>query len=111
MDYKNIVLTKHEFKQLKRLNKNSTIYFSKTPSTTLLMFSYQVHEKREKGQLMGKPTGNYRINDDGIRYLVYLRSKKIEKILKNIREWITTVIAVLGFILAVISLIWQSQKQ
>lgn len=118
MDYKDFVLTKEEIQFLKLLSKGEPLYPKQEIENKLLPFrEHSNGDKDELGQFI--PDGRYVLSDEGKRYLLYYDSATRKHRVSELRGWITTVIAVLAFILSILSLSWQvyswqsteSQKQ
>lgn len=107
MDYKDVVLTKEEIHFLKELSKGEPLYPSLEIKRELLPFVYE-HSNGERDELGQFITdGRYGLSDEGERYLLYYDSARRKHRTSEFRGWITTVIAVLAFILSVMSLSWQ----
>lgn len=114
-----MVLTKNEIKFLERLSHGDPLYPNGEIKPALFPFvcAYSDGQTDEYGQLI--TDGRYVISDEGIRYLLRYNSERRQHRMAELRGWITTVIAVLAFILSVTSLSWQvyswqsteSQKQ
>lgn len=119
MLYENIVLTKEEIKFLRQLSKGDPSYPKQEIKDSFLPFVREHSDGKvdKYGQFI--TDGRYVISDEGVRYLLYYDSERRKHRLSELRGWITTVIAVLAFILSVTSLSWQvyswrlteSQKQ
>jgi hypothetical protein len=107
MLYENVVLTKEEIKFLKQLSKGDPLYPKQEIKNCLYPFVYEYSDGKvdEYGQFI--TDGRYVISDEGVRYLLYYDSERRKHRLSELRGWITTVIAVLAFILSVTSLSWQ----
>lgn len=107
MDYKDVVLTKEEIQFLKLLSKGEPLYPKQEIESKLLPFicEHSSGAKDEFGQFI--PDGRYVLSDEGKRYLIYYDSAMRKHRVSELRGWITTVIAVLAFILSVMSLSWQ----
>lgn len=119
MLYRNVVLTKEEIKFLRQLSNGDPLYpkFKISDSFFPFVREYSNGEADEYGQFISD--GRYVISDEGKRYLTHHDSEQRKYRMSELRGWITTVIAVLAFILSVTSLSWQvyswrlteSQKQ
>ena len=107
MDYKDVVLTKEEIHFLKKLSKGEPLYPSLKIERKLFPFVYEHSngERDELGQFI--PDGRYVLSDEGKRYLLYYDSTRQKYRTSEFRGWTTTVIAILAFILSVMSLSWQ----
>ena len=119
MDYKDVVLTKEEIQFLKLLSKGEPLYPKQKIESKLFPFvcEYSNGKQDKYGQFI--TDGRYVLSDEGKRYLLYYSSATRKHRVSELRGWITTVIAVLAFILSILSLSWQvyswqsteSQKQ
>lgn len=113
-DFDNIVLNKNEYSVLKMLNKKHIAFIDTEIARPLSLYKLIIPHYTGVDDYGDSTTdGRYEIVDSGKRYLQYKVQRSRDKVLSDLRGWITTVIAVLGFILAIIDLvinIGQSQK-
>jgi len=105
IDFSKIVLTKEERKLFKRFKKEKRVkldWSEARPLTHYDLITQNVTGQNSIGDSMSD--GTYKLSSCGKKYFEYLRITELEKISSEIRGWITTVIAVLAFILSIIAL-------
>lgn len=101
------MLTKGEIRFLEQLSHGEPLFPKDKIKPALFPFicAYSDGRTDEYGQLI--TDGRYVISDEGTRYLLRYNAKQQQHRMAELREWITTVIAVLAFILSATSLLWQ----
>ena len=105
-DFPSIILTKHELKILKSLNKRGELIINDIDFDDLYHYGLIRHVMTgtdEYGDM--KNTGASRIKDKGARFLIYVKQSKDRRKIEWIRYIITTCIALSALVISLINLI------
>lgn len=106
MSFDDIHLLKEEYRTLKVLYKNETVWLSEDRINNLEI-NHLVDLDTTKKAPFTWPyrLGYYRISDTGKRYFDYLQHKKRDKFFYEFRSWVTLAIAIAAFVLSLFSLV------
>lgn len=102
-NFQEIILKKDELNTLKKLKKHSLKFENTTGINALLSYKLiepVITDVDYVGNLV--TDGTFGISDKGSRYLIYLKSIHKNKSLEWLRYIITTVIAVIALIIAIL---------
>lgn len=108
-DFSNILLNRTEFKLLKSLSRHPSYDFNNLSIKNLVDCELANHLNAQFNGC-GKKIRDKKIviSDFGKKYLLYHKRTTNSEFFRELRNWITTIIALLGFVLSCYSL-WLQQ--
>ena len=108
-DFSKVYLSSREIRLLKRFGRRPFLADDYGLSPALRTLRFIEPHYSEKRNAIGEPEmDGFRISGAGKRYLLFLKVQKRSQRRETRRYWLTTAIAWLGFVLALIALLSES---
>lgn len=108
LDFEKLILTKAELKLLFSMKNEKPVKLDRSQLRPYGLL-HMVYPSRlivdSKGNKV--PSEEYCINEQGLRYIEYIRSKRFHDVLELLPNWVSMIIAIAALILSIISIVLQ----